>query len=53
MENLKSEFIGWVQSKITGAYFAKHPEIQINSQLYIARKILRSVLIVSFLNPHC
>ncbi|MBR3605177.1 MAG: S-layer family protein, partial [Candidatus Gastranaerophilales bacterium] len=38
MENLKSEFIGWLQSKITGAYFAKHPEIQINSQLYIARK---------------
>jgi len=43
MQNLRSEMIGLIQSKITNAYFKSHPEIQINTQLYSARKALDGV----------
>ncbi len=38
MQNLRSEMIGLIQSKITGAYFKTHPDLQINTQLYSMRK---------------
>ena len=43
MQNLRSEMIGLIQSKITGAYFKAHPELQINAQLYSTRKALDGV----------
>lgn len=38
MQNLRSELIGLIQSKITGAYFKAHPEIQYSNTRYAMQK---------------
>ncbi len=38
IENLRSELIGLIQSKITNSYFAAHPEIIVKNEIYNIKK---------------